>query len=83
MSSVNEVQNNLSYAENVLAAILQMKSFGVNVYSMQITLRQLITELSTCELDAQDLDRMKQMEAAVQSNLDPFFSIQFKASVRA
>lgn len=76
MSSTLDTQNNLNYAENVLSAILQMRSFGVNVHSMQITLRRLLNELSLQTLDSKSYERIKQMEATVQSNLDPFFSLQ-------
>lgn len=83
MSSTDEIQSNLCYAENVLSAILQMKSFGVNVHSMQITLRRLLNEISLQALDSESYERLKQMEAAVQSNLDPFFSLKRPLSLPA
>lgn len=83
MSSIEELLSNLKHAESLLSAVLQMKAFGLNAYSMQVTLRKLLNELSCLELDTQMSAQLKQMEKTIQAELDPFFNLQSKQSLSA
>ena len=83
MSSIEELLSNLKHADSLLSAVLQMKSFGLNAYSMQVTLRKLLNELSYQQLDIQMFTQLKQMEKTIQAELDPFFNLQPMQSLSA